>query len=122
MLSNLSIKLKIGFGFAVVILLMVLTIGVSMYQLHKIREVQTNLLEKDLKLIYSIAELEKSLLGVALQMREVGSGLKFNNQAQIKAGLKAMQQYKDNMPSIKASIKRYYDGDANAMGKMLKTA
>lgn len=122
MLSDLSVKLKIGFGFAVVILLMVLTIGVSMYQLHKIREVQTGLLEKDLKLTYSIAELEKSLLGVALQMREVGSGLKFNNQAQIQSGLKAMQQYKDNMPSIKASIQRYYDGDASAMGKMLKTA
>lgn len=121
-MKNLSIKLKIGLGFAAVMCLMVVSIGLSIYELKKLESLQNTLIEKDLNLINGIYSLEKSLLGVALQMREVGSGLKFNNKPQIEGGLKAMQRYKDSLPSIIDIIKKNYDGDAKSMDTMLKTA
>ncbi len=122
MFANLSVKLKIGLGFAVIILLMVLSIGVSLNELTKIDDIQSDLLEKDLKLTKSIDSLEKSLLGVALQMREIGAGLKFNNKAQVQRALAAMQKYKAAMPALMEHIQHSYDGNADTMKIMLKTA
>lgn len=121
-LNNMSVRHKLMLSFTVVMGLMLITIGLYLFGQARLHDAQSQARENDIILISSLNALEASLLGTALQMREIGSGLKFNNQKQIDEGIQAMEEYRTNLPTIAQQIRQRYQGDAHALTQMLKTA
>lgn len=120
--SNLSIKHKLTLGFSAVMGLMLITILFYLVEQERLNSLQVQTRDQDIALVEGINYLEESLLGTALQMREIGAGLKFNNQAQIEGGIKAMEKYKSSISSISRNITELYKGDPAALKAMLSAA
>lgn len=116
-LANVSIRNKLILGFSVVVSLFLVTTVFAINEQKEINQLNAKIQAQDVVLIEKISELEKSLIGVALQMREVDAGLKYNDEGQIRNAIKSMNQYRQQIPTLMNIVSKRFEGDQAALGK-----
>lgn len=122
LLNDISIRNKLLLGFLIVVTLFIFTTMFALYSQSQVNDLNTKIKTQDVVLVERISDLEKTLLGVALQMREVGAGLKFNNEQQVNGALQTMDKYREQIPIVSEMIKSRFEGDASDLEKVLTTS
>ncbi|PID43921.1 MAG: hypothetical protein CSA52_03085 [Gammaproteobacteria bacterium] len=122
LLSDLPIRKKLLFGFLSVVGLFAVTAVFSLIQQENIHRLNERIQEEDVVLLDAILNLEKSLLGIALEAREVEAGVHFNNDRQVKDSFRLLEEYVSRKAGIFNLIRQYSKVDPNQLKEMLDTS